>query len=67
MLTAAKEAVLGGFGWHYDEIVADFGHDPIIQYHKVRCPVARSSSRTCLIRELRFSSHWNASGTYPSP
>lgn len=37
MLTWAKEAVLGGFGWHYDEIVADFGEDPIIQYHKVCC------------------------------
>lgn len=30
------EAVLGGFGWHYDEINERFGQEPITQYHKVR-------------------------------
>lgn len=34
-LTFVIEAVLGGFGWHYGEIVANFGKDPIVQYHKV--------------------------------
>lgn len=36
MLTsAATEAVLGGFGWHYDEIHLKLGPEPITQYHKV--------------------------------
>lgn len=33
----STEAVLGGFGWHYEEIVLKFGLGPITQYHKVRC------------------------------
>lgn len=44
-LTLATEAVLGGFGWHYDEIVAEFGQDPIIQYHKVSCSCGSSIAR----------------------
>lgn len=29
------ETVLGGFGWHYLEILRSFGPEPIEQYHKV--------------------------------
>lgn len=29
------EALLGGFGWHYNDIVEEFGLGPIIQYHIV--------------------------------
>ncbi|KAJ4406647.1 hypothetical protein N0V82_010070 [Gnomoniopsis sp. IMI 355080] len=35
VVTCISEAVLGGFGWHYGEIVANFGQDPIVQYHKI--------------------------------
>lgn len=33
-----SEAVLGGFGWHYTEIMEQFGPVPIEQYHKVSEP-----------------------------
>ncbi|CAN8097101.1 unnamed protein product [Discula destructiva] len=35
MVTCVAEAALGGFGWHYDELLEVFGQDPIFQYHKV--------------------------------
>lgn len=37
------EAVLGGFGWHYNEIVAGYGKDPIVQYHKVGVTISQAS------------------------
>ncbi|KAF3769520.1 hypothetical protein M406DRAFT_222497, partial [Cryphonectria parasitica EP155] len=33
------EAVLGGFGWHEDDVLSRFGPDPIIQYHKIILPL----------------------------
>lgn len=42
-LTLEIEAVLGGFGWHYNEIVAAYGADPIVQYHKVSVTIVEVS------------------------
>lgn len=54
----STEAALCGFGWHYDEIVSNFGLDPITKYHKVSVPCHTQLS-SCLqyLASVQIYSH----------